>query len=439
MEQTSKNVNRDFGSFYASNVYELVTKKDYVPPDWPYWSWALDEMSKLEDFQCLQHNFLLKKPLIFLNHGAFGATLKLLLEYNQKLEILVEENPPYFFDYIYFPLYVDVLREIASFVNCLPTQLLPIENVTYGLNVILSNHLTKFDKIVYFNLTYGATKKILRQLKKERELELVQIDLSVPLKCNDIISTFERHFPGNVKLVILDHIFSNTPYVVPVNQLSEIAKRKGCKYVLVDGAHAIGQIPLDLSASNEKQDFTRENYKYIINSCSINFYLTNLHKWMCCMNGSAILWHNNDEKNGGTKLLKPLIHSHGGDNEDLISQFSWKGLGTLTPFLSSKLIFYLLNNNSEISTKWFDEQKKLTDNFLNVVKLDKYELIGSEQHLPSMITFRVSRSLEDFIKSKMNGIMDYSTAEYLQNSLLKIFRLSVPVKCIDSKIYVRRS
>lgn len=59
--------------------------------------------------------------------------------------------------------------------------------------------------------------------------------------------------------------------------------------LLVDGAHSIGQVPLDLAALGP------------------DYLVTNVHKWMFGPKGSALLYVNKKH----SKNVHPLVISHG--------------------------------------------------------------------------------------------------------------------------------
>ncbi len=71
--------------------------------------------------------------------------------------------------------------------------------------------------------------------------------------------------------------------------------------VVVDGAHAVGAMPLDLP------------------TLGAHFYTSNLHKWLCTPKGTAFLWVARSEQPG----LTPLATSHGYGMVSCNSQRTW--------------------------------------------------------------------------------------------------------------------
>jgi hypothetical protein len=76
---------------------------------------------------------------------------------------------------------------------------------------------------------------------------------------------------GDARVVLLvDHITSATGALMPAARIAAMARQLGAT-VVVDGAHAIGQLDIDLS------------------QLPCDFYVTNLHKWMYTPRGCALL------------------------------------------------------------------------------------------------------------------------------------------------------
>ena len=72
--------------------------------------------------------------------------------------------------------------------------------------------------------------------------------------------------------------------------------------MLVDGAHALGMLPLDLA------------------DLAPDYFVSNCHKWLCGARGSAMLYVARGRRDG----IRPLVVSHG-SGAGFTSDFVWDG------------------------------------------------------------------------------------------------------------------
>eukprot|EP00455_Lapot_gusevi_P016610 TRINITY_DN1860_c0_g1_i15.p1 TRINITY_DN1860_c0_g1~~TRINITY_DN1860_c0_g1_i15.p1 ORF type:complete len:286 (+),score=90.16 TRINITY_DN1860_c0_g1_i15:93-950(+) len=121
--------------------------------------------------------------------------------------------------------------------------------------------------------------------------QLVEIHLEIPiLSPEHVVSLVERaldQYAGRIKLAVFDHISWATAAVLPVKQLVEVCHGRGVM-VFIDGAHALGQIPLRLD------------------ELDADVYVANCHKWLYAPKGTAILWVPPRHQ----PLLRPPVTSH---------------------------------------------------------------------------------------------------------------------------------
>jgi selenocysteine lyase/cysteine desulfurase len=120
---------------------------------------------------------------------------------------------------------------------------------------------------------------------------------------------------GKVDLAIVSHIDSVPGIVYPVSEIAELLKSRNVKFVAVDGAHAVGQIEINLRSLSSK---------------GVDFYTSNCHKWLYCPSGCAFLWVN--PSSHLTDMIQPAVLSMYDKGSDLWSRFVYTGTRDYTPF-----------------------------------------------------------------------------------------------------------
>jgi isopenicillin-N epimerase len=103
-----------------------------------------------------------------------------------------------------------------------------------------------------------------------------------------MLEQFWQGAPPRTKLIFLSHITSPTALRLPVAAICARARQAGIP-TLIDGAHAPGQISLDLEA------------------VAADWYTGNCHKWMLAPKGSAFLYARPEAQ----PLVAPLAVSWG--------------------------------------------------------------------------------------------------------------------------------
>ncbi|CAF1157629.1 unnamed protein product [Didymodactylos carnosus] len=110
-----------------------------------------------------------------------------------------------------------------------------------------------------------------------------------------------------------DHIPSNSPFILPINDLCHYCKQLNITCI-IDGAHALGSIDLRF---DYEDDYLPD------------IYLTNCHKWFCAPKGVGLLYIKSNSK----LRIRPCVQSHG-INSGMHSEFLWTGLKDYASFLA---------------------------------------------------------------------------------------------------------
>ncbi|OWF37410.1 L-cysteine desulfhydrase-like [Mizuhopecten yessoensis] len=408
-----KNIKRDFGSFHASNVQELLElpEEEYQPPSFPVVVPRFTDCQLETGHSCRCKHFLLEEDCTFINHGAFGGVLREAMDSAQEWQRYVERQPLRFYDRELLPHLVYVTRRLAKFVCCDPTDLVLVINVTTAINsVVRGLDLHKGDIIYVLSVTYGAVKKLLQCVCERTGAVLQEVQLNFPVTSKEQVITLVKDTlrPG-VKLALFDHIPSNAPVILPLKEIISICKDRGVP-VLVDGAHALGALPLDIRALDP------------------DYYVSNAHKWFCCPKGSAFLYVRKELKS----QTRPLIISHG-FGSGFNSEFIWAGLHDYSPFLAMhvNMNFWKDIGNEKIQQYMYDlcrESCNLLTSLWNTKLAAPMEMFGCMAlvELPPQLY-------------SSDTAITYSTGEAIQNQLYHQYNIEVPVKCIQGTLYVRIS
>jgi isopenicillin-N epimerase len=268
----------------------------------------------------LKQLFLLEPGIIFLNHGSFGATPRPVFEVYQEWQLRLERQPVRFLGRELSRHLTQARQALAEYVNAGFMELAYIPNATHGVNIIArSLDLRPGDEILSTDHEYGACDNAWEYICRRSGARYLRQPLPLPAASPD--EMLERLWSGvtpSTRLITLSHITSPTALRLPVEAVCWRAREAGI-LTFIDGAHAPGQIPLDLSA------------------LGADFYTGNCHKWLMAPKGSGFLYARLDRQ----ELVEPLVVSWGwGENSSLdfgsryLDLLQWTGTQDFSAALS---------------------------------------------------------------------------------------------------------
>lgn len=257
----------------------------------------------------LVKHWLLDENTTFINHGSYGACPKIVLEAQSQLRQTLEMQPVKFFLHTLLPKMDEVRECLGNFLGTNSQNIALIPNATQGVNTILRAHpLKPGDEILVTNHGYNACNNAAAFIAKERGATVTVANLPFPIhSTGQITDAIQAALTPKTKLAIIDHITSPTALVTPIQTIVELLNHAGVD-TIVDGAHAPGQIHIDLE------------------SIGCAYYTGNCHKWLCTPKGSAFLYVRDDKQN----KVRPLAISHGAnaptqERSFFRNEFDWQG------------------------------------------------------------------------------------------------------------------
>lgn len=251
----------------------------------------------------IRHLWALDWRATHLNHGSYGATPKPVLAAQDAIRHDMESAIGDFF-VTQLPKRLRLAAaEAAAYLGAEVQDIAFVDNATSGIQAVIGSlALAPDDEILINDQTYNAVKNIARHAAQRSGARLVEVTLPFPAPDEAaILAAFTQGLGPRTRLVILDHITSATALVMPIERMITAAHAVGA-LVLVDGAHAPGQI--DLSVGKLQADF----------------YCGNFHKWVMAPKGAAFLWAGREHQ----AWLHPPVISHG-YGSGFIAEFDWTG------------------------------------------------------------------------------------------------------------------
>ena len=269
------------------------------PPRWP------------GDHAAVRALWPLDPAAAYLNHGAFGATPRPVLEEQARWRSRLEEQP---FDFLIrrYDGHVAAARSaVAELLGADPAGLAFVPNATTGVATVLrSLGLGPGDRVVVTNHVYPAVHIQLRALG----VDLVVVPYDLDAGAETLLAAVD----DGTRLVVVDAITSVTALVLPVADVVAGCRARGVP-CLVDAAHSPGFQPVDVRALDP------------------DYWTGNLHKWCCAPKGAAVLYVRADLRD----RVRPLVPSTWYE-DGYLPAFDWTGSGDPSAWLAAPAAIALL-------------------------------------------------------------------------------------------------
>jgi len=300
----------------------------------------------------LRQLFLLDPAVIYLNHGSFGACPKPVFQAYQEWQFQLERHPMDFLDRRAPGLMAEARAALAEYVGCEADDLVYFPNPTTAINMVArSLKLGTGDEILTTDHEYGAVDRAWRFICNRRGARYIRRAVPLPIPEDEgFIEYFWSGLNQHTRVIFISHITSPTAIKFPVKELCARAREAGI-ITIVDGAHAPGQIPLNLV------------------ELGADIYTGACHKWLCAPKGASFLYARPEVKD----ILEPLVVSWGWDAEQPgISRFvdyhEWQGTRDIAAFLSvpAAIEFQRKHQWDEVRHRCIELAAETRDRLLNI-------------------------------------------------------------------------
>ncbi len=237
------------------------------------------------------------------NHGSFGATPLVVQAAQDDWRRRLERQPSRFMRLVLPGALREAARRLAEFLGGTGENLAFVENATVGCNAVLrSMELQPDDEIIVLSHVYNAIRNTVRYVTTRAGAQMVEVAIPFPWADDDaIIAAVTAAITPRTRVAVLDHITSKSALVLPIARLIAACHAAGVK-VLVDGAHAPGNVSVDVTALDA------------------DWYVGNCHKWLMSPKGCGFLYARTDRQ----AEVHPVTISHG-YTKGFLAEFDWTG------------------------------------------------------------------------------------------------------------------
>ena len=173
------------------------------------------------------------------------------------------------------------------------------------------------DEVLTTDHEYGSLDKTWRFMSRISGFRYILRAIPLPLASSqDFVEHFWAGVTERTRVIYISHITSPTALTFPVPELCRRARAAGLLSI-VDGAHAPGQLPLDLA------------------DVGADIYVGACHKWLCAPKGSAFLYARPEVQ----AWLEPLVVSWGWESErpstsSFVDWHEWQGTRDIAAYLT---------------------------------------------------------------------------------------------------------
>jgi isopenicillin-N epimerase len=204
---------------------------------------------------------------------------------------------------------------LAGFLRAPAAQLVFVPNATTGVATALTSlALEPGDELVTIAHAYRACRNQLARAAAAHGARVVTVPMPLPYDPDALVAALAAAITPRTKLALLDHITSPTALVLPLERIVPAFAARDIP-VLVDGAHAPGQIGFEIES---------------LLAMGVTWYAGNNHKWLCAPKGTGFLIT--------TRHVQPVVTSHGASPEygppnRLHAELDWMGTYDPVPHL----------------------------------------------------------------------------------------------------------
>lgn len=247
-------------------------------------------------WKTVSKQFEFDRGLRYFNNGSLGACPEPIQKATNAFRKTLDSFPS---KYMWGGWEVEIEKtrsDVAALFSVSAEEIALIHNTTEGMNLIArSFDLEEGDEVILADHEHTSGSVCWQIFQESKGVKLVRPQLPLmPSDPEEIVEVYRRAITPRTKVISMCHIVNTNGMMLPVKEVSKMAKEKGI-YVAVDGAQSAGMIEIDLA------------------DLGCDFFTVSAHKWLFAPKGIGIFYAKKESQ----EVLKPLIVCRGHTNKTI--------------------------------------------------------------------------------------------------------------------------
>ena len=258
-------------------------------------------------WRMVKSQFSLEEGLIYFNNGSLGPSPEIVIDKTEKFRRILDGFPSRYMWGAWDNEKEEVRKRISGYFGTGSGNIAIIHNTTEGMNLFSRSFgLKPGDEIILADHEHVTGTTPYQYYCESRGVKLVRPVLPLmPSDPGEITEVYRKSITPRTRLISMVHMTNTNGMILPVREISELARRKGI-FVVVDGAQTAGMFRINLD------------------ELGCDCYAASGHKWLFGPKGTGILYARNEV----IEKLEPLMLAH---------QFETKSIRTFEDYNTRNL------------------------------------------------------------------------------------------------------
>jgi selenocysteine lyase/cysteine desulfurase len=240
------------------------------------WTEWVAEPSTDDYWKKIRGEFLVPDDVAYLNNGTLGLSPRPVIEamYRHLLEtesVKTRKYPEY--PWWGYGATLAIREALGNFISAAADEIALTRNATEAMNTVATGlDLNPGDEVLMSNQEHPGGRSAWYQRAKRYGIVVREFQIPLPPQSGvEILEKVQAAVTPKTRVISVSHITTVTGGILPVKEISSLARARGI-ITLIDGAHAIGQIPLDM------------------HEIGCDYYASSPHKWLYAPKGTGLLY-----------------------------------------------------------------------------------------------------------------------------------------------------